>query len=51
MTLGQLKNKSFAIVVSKNIELKPGQIMKMRYKGLISDEAQPRTDCMEQLWI
>ena len=35
------QDKSFAIVVSKNIELKPGQIMKMRYKGLISDEAQP----------
>ena len=35
------QDKSFAIVVSKNIELEPGQIMKMRYKGLISDEAQP----------
>lgn len=34
-------DKSFAIVFSDNVQLQPQQTIKMQYKGLISDEAQP----------
>lgn len=34
-------DKSFAIVFEASVTLEPGQTLKMQYKGLISDEAQP----------